>query len=178
MTSAGEQINGALRLIGALAEGEVPSSETSADALMALNQMLDSWNTERAVLYRRQERIPADLGTAVNVVQMVFGNKGDTSGTGVCFTRDPNTGANEFYGDCLINAQGEDVVAGIRTPQQVSLVGSRRWAELALVSEDNRRANYPSLEELMPDIYQQLLKVVVPMADCTPYVVRKKLTFF
>ena len=88
---------------------------------------------------------------------MVFGNLGDSSATGVAFSRDAGTGEDLFNGEFLVNAQGEDVVAGIRTPQQVSLVGSRRWAELALVSEDERRTKYPSLEELMPQIYQQLL---------------------
>lgn len=81
---------------------------------MAIEAVLDSWNTDRARLYRRRERIPNDLGTAVNVVSMVFGNLGETSGTGVCFTRDPSTGATGVYGDYLPNAQGEDVVAGIR----------------------------------------------------------------
>ena len=81
---------------------------------LAINAVFDSWNADRAVLYRRQERIPADLGTAVNVVAMVFGNLGDDSGTGVAFTRDPGTGAQGIYGDYLQNAQGEDVVAGIR----------------------------------------------------------------
>ena len=81
---------------------------------LAIEAVLDSWNTERARLYRRRERIPHDLGTAVNVVSMVFGNLGETSGTGVCFTRDPSTGAAGVYGDYLPNAQGEDVVAGIR----------------------------------------------------------------
>jgi pyruvate, orthophosphate dikinase len=81
---------------------------------MAIEAVLGSWNTDRARLYRRRERIPHDLGTAVNVVSMVFGNLGETSGTGVCFTRDPSTGASGVYGDYLPNAQGEDVVAGIR----------------------------------------------------------------
>ena len=81
---------------------------------MAIEAVLDSWNTDRARLYRRRERIPNDLGTAVNVVSMVFGNLGETSGTGVCFTRDPATGESGVYGDYLANAQGEDVVAGIR----------------------------------------------------------------
>ncbi|GAB4053656.1 pyruvate, phosphate dikinase [Catellatospora paridis] len=81
---------------------------------LAVNAVFDSWNAERAVLYRRQERIPADLGTAVNIVAMVFGNLGPDSGTGVAFTRDPATGARGVYGDYLANAQGEDVVAGIR----------------------------------------------------------------
>ncbi len=82
----------------------------------AIDAVFDSWEADKAVTYRRVEKITDLKGTAVNVVQMVFGNKGDNSGTGVCFTRDPNSGENVFYGDCLINAQGEDVVAGIRTP--------------------------------------------------------------
>ena len=81
---------------------------------LAVLAVFDSWNSDRAVLYRRQERIPADLGTAVSVVAMVFGNLGDDSGTGVAFTRDPGSGAQGVYGDYLQNAQGEDVVAGIR----------------------------------------------------------------
>ena len=81
---------------------------------LAIKAVFESWNADRAILYRRQERIPADLGTAVNVVAMVFGNLGDDSGTGVAFTRDPGTGAQGVYGDYLQNAQGEDVVAGIR----------------------------------------------------------------
>src|SRR4249920_818682 len=81
---------------------------------LAVLAVFSSWNADRAILYRRQERIPADLGTAVNVVAMVFGNTGSDSGTGVAFTRDPATGARGVYGDYLANAQGEDVVAGIR----------------------------------------------------------------
>src|SRR5881409_553060 len=83
----------------------------------AVRAVFDSWETPRAQVYRRAHRIPDDLGTAVNVVQMVFGNKGDDSGTGVAFTRDPATGESGLYGEFLPNAQGEDVVAGIRTPQ-------------------------------------------------------------
>ena len=79
-----------------------------------MRAVFDSWNTERAMLYRRQEQIPDDLGTAVNICSMVFGNLGDDSGTGVAFTRDPASGAQGVYGDYLQNAQGEDVVAGIR----------------------------------------------------------------
>src|SRR6202042_252096 len=81
---------------------------------LAVKAVFNSWNADRAILYRRQERIPADLGTAVNVVAMVYGNLGMDSGTGVAFTRDPGTGAPGVYGDYLQNAQGEDVVAGIR----------------------------------------------------------------
>jgi pyruvate,orthophosphate dikinase len=87
---------------------------------------------------------------------MVYGNMGDNSGTGVCFTRDAGTGENVFNGEYLINAQGEDVVAGVRTPQQITKLGSKRWAELAKVDETDRFENYPSLEELMPTIYNEL----------------------
>jgi len=124
-------------------------------AVMAVFQ---SWNNDRAKVYRELNDIPDSWGTAVNVQAMVFGNLGDNSGTGVAFTRDASTGEDLFNGEFLINAQGEDVVAGIRTPQQVTLEGSRRWAQLALVSEEERRAKFPSLEELMPNIYQQLLQ--------------------
>ena len=119
--------------------------------------MFESWNNERARVYRELNEIPQSWGTAVNVQAMVFGNLGDSSATGVAFTRDAGTGEDLFNGEFLANAQGEDVVAGIRTPQQVSRLGSQRWAELALVSEQERRTRFPSLEELMPDIYQQLL---------------------
>ncbi|MCM8627531.1 pyruvate, phosphate dikinase [Accumulibacter sp.] len=124
-------------------------------AIMAVFQ---SWNNDRARVYRELNDIPESWGTAVNVQAMVFGNLGDNSGTGVAFTRDAGTGEDLFNGEFLINAQGEDVVAGIRTPQQVTLEGSRRWAQLAMVSEDIRRSKFPSLEELMPAIYQQLLQ--------------------
>ncbi|WP_300453368.1 pyruvate, phosphate dikinase [Accumulibacter sp.] len=124
-------------------------------AVMAVFQ---SWNNDRAKVYRELNDIPDSWGTAVNVQAMVFGNLGENSGTGVAFTRDAGTGEDLFNGEFLVNAQGEDVVAGIRTPQQVTLEGSRRWAKLALVSEEERRAKFPSLEELMPDIYQQLLQ--------------------
>src|SRR5579863_5251803 len=91
----------------------------------AIGAVFGSWNAEKAVTYRRVERITGLLGTAVNVVQMVFGNIGENSGTGVCFTRDPSTGEKTFYGDFLINAQGEDVVAGIRTPMHLSEMATR-----------------------------------------------------
>jgi pyruvate,orthophosphate dikinase len=120
----------------------------------AVMAVFNSWNGDRALYYRKMHGYPADWGTAVNVQAMVFGNMGDNSGTGVCFTRDAGTGERQFNGEYLINAQGEDVVAGVRTPQQITKIGSKRWAELAQVSEEERRANYPSLEELMPDIYK------------------------
>ena len=124
----------------------------------AVMAVFRSWNNDRAKLYRTMNDIPDEWGTAVNVQSMVFGNLGDSSGTGVCFTRDAGSGEDIFNGEFLINAQGEDVVAGIRTPQQITLEGSRRWAELAQVSEADRKAKFPSLEELMPGIYAELLK--------------------
>ncbi len=131
-------------------------------AVMAVFQ---SWNNDRAVVYRELNDIPSSWGTAVNVQAMVFGNLGQNSGTGVAFTRDAATGEDLFNGEFLINAQGEDVVAGIRTPQQVTLEGSRRWAELALVNEADRAAKYPSLEELMPNIYAQLIAAETKLED-------------
>lgn len=122
----------------------------------AICSVFDSWMNERAILYRKMEGIPAEWGTAVNVQAMVFGNMGETSATGVCFSRDAATGEDQFIGEYLINAQGEDVVAGIRTPQQITKLGSQRWAELAGVSEEDRKANFPSMEEAMPEIYKEL----------------------
>ena len=122
----------------------------------AICSVFDSWMNDRAILYRKMEGIPAEWGTAVNVQAMVFGNMGETSATGVCFSRDAATGEDQFIGEYLINAQGEDVVAGIRTPQQITLIGSQRWAELAGVSESERVAKYPSMEEAMPEIYKEL----------------------
>ena len=122
----------------------------------AICAVFDSWMNERAILYRKMEGIPAEWGTAVSVMAMVFGNMGNTSATGVCFSRDAATGEDIFNGEWLVNAQGEDVVAGIRTPQQITLEGSRRWAELQGISEEERAAKFPSMEEAMPEIYAQL----------------------
>ena len=122
----------------------------------AICAVFDSWMNERAILYRKMEGIPAEWGTAVTVMAMVFGNMGNTSATGVCFSRDAATGEDLFNGEWLGNAQGEDVVAGIRTPQQITLEGSRRWAELQGISEEKRKAEFPSMEEAMPEIYHQL----------------------
>ncbi|WP_321437002.1 pyruvate, phosphate dikinase [uncultured Bacteroides sp.] len=122
----------------------------------AICAVFDSWMNERAILYRKMEGIPAEWGTAVSVQAMVFGNMGDTSATGVCFSRDAGNGEDLFNGEYLINAQGEDVVAGIRTPQQITRIGSQRWAQLAGVSEEVRAAKYPSMEEAMPEIYKEL----------------------
>jgi pyruvate,orthophosphate dikinase len=122
----------------------------------AICAVFNSWMNERAILYRKMEGIPDEWGTAVSVQAMVFGNMGDTSATGVCFSRDAGTGEDIFNGEYLINAQGEDVVAGIRTPQQITKIGSQRWAKLACVSEADRLAKYPSMEEAMPEIYKEL----------------------
>ncbi|MDD2256009.1 MAG: pyruvate, phosphate dikinase [Bacteroidales bacterium] len=122
----------------------------------AICSVFDSWMNDRAILYRKMEAIPAEWGTAVNVQAMVFGNMGDGSATGVCFSRDAATGEDIFIGEYLINAQGEDVVAGIRTPQQITKEGSQRWARLAGVSEADRLAQFPSMEEAMPEIYKEL----------------------
>ncbi len=122
----------------------------------AICAVFDSWMNERAILYRQMEGIPAEWGTAVSVQAMVFGNMGDTSATGVCFSRDAATGEDLFNGEYLINAQGEDVVAGIRTPQQITKIGSQRWAERAGIPEEERVAKYPSMEEAMPEIYKEL----------------------
>jgi pyruvate,orthophosphate dikinase len=122
----------------------------------AVMAVFDSWNTPRAIYYRQLNQIPEEWGTAVNVQAMVFGNMGETSGTGVAFTRDAGTGENIFNGEYLIDAQGEDVVAGVRTPQQITREGSLRWAKLAKVSEAERASKYPSLEEVMPEVYAEL----------------------
>ena len=135
----------------------------------AICSVFDSWMNERAILYRKMEGIPAEWGTAVSVMAMVFGNMGNTSATGVCFSRDAATGENRFNGEYLVatgenrfngeylvNAQGEDVVAGIRTPQQITKEGSMRWAKQQNISEEIRKSNYPSMEETMPEIYEQL----------------------
>jgi len=128
---------------------------------LSIKAVFDSWNGARAIAYREHEGIPHDWGTAVNVQTMVFGNLGDDSATGVAFSRDPATGKHEYlYGEFLINAQGEDVVAGIRTPQRITLADSRAWAESQGISEEERARLYPSLEETMPEMYEQFLEIV------------------
>ncbi len=122
----------------------------------AICAVFRSWMNERAILYRKMEGIPDEWGTAVSVMAMVFGNMGDSSATGVCFSRDAGNGENLFNGEYLINAQGEDVVAGIRTPQQITKIGSQRWAERAGISEAERASKYPSMEEAMPALYAEL----------------------
>jgi len=107
-----------------------------------------SWMNDRAIIYRDLNNIPAEWGTAVNVQSMVFGNMGDTSATGVAFTRNPSTGTKELYGEYLINAQGEDVVAGIRTPQSITISG-----------KEQLDSNLPSMEETMPDVFAELVNI-------------------
>ena len=131
----------------------------------AINAVFGSWMNDRAIRYRKMNDIPAEWGTAVNVQAMVFGNMGPDCATGVAFTRNPATGENAFFGEYLINAQGEDVVAGIRTPQQVTLKGSRKWASENGIAEKDRKANYPSLEEYMPEVYQQLVTIYLKLEN-------------
>ncbi|MBU1937772.1 pyruvate, phosphate dikinase [bacterium] len=125
----------------------------------AIGAVFNSWQNPRAEAYRRLNRIPDDWGTAVNVQAMVFGNLGNTCATGVAFTRDPATGEKIFYGEFLIDAQGEDVVAGTRTPQQVTKSGSQQWAKSHDINEKERKEKYQSLEEFMPDSYRQLIDI-------------------
>jgi pyruvate,orthophosphate dikinase len=127
------------------AAGKPFPQDTGQQLWGAIGAVFGSWQNARAVTYRRLHAIPDDWGTAVNVQAMVFGNMGDTSATGVAFTRNPSTGANEIYGEYLVNAQGEDVVAGIRTPQPLT-IKARREAE-----DPN-----PSLEEEMPQAFEEL----------------------
>ena len=131
----------------------------------AICAVFRSWMNERAILYRKMEGIPDEWGTAVSVMAMVFGNMGETSATGVCFSRDAATGENLFNGEYLVNAQGEDVVAGIRTPQQITLEGSRRWAKLQGISEEERASKYPSMEEAMPALYKELNEIQQKLED-------------
>ena len=137
--------------------GEDFPEEPKVQLWHAINAVFRSWNNPRAEAYRKLNDIRNLLGTAVNVQAMVFGNMGDTSATGVCFSRNPATGENKFYGEFLINAQGEDVVAGIRTPQEITLEGSLDWAKSNNISEFERKGKYPSLEEVMPNVYKQLV---------------------
>lgn len=131
----------------------------------AVCAVFDSWMNERAILYRKMNNFPEEWGTAVNVQAMVYGNMGKTSGTGVAFTRDAATGEDIFNGEYLIDAQGEDVVAGVRTPQQITIEGSRRWAKLQGVSEEERAAKFPSLEEALPECAKELIEVQQKLED-------------
>lgn len=126
---------------------------------IAIGAVVGSWMNERAIKYRQINGITGLLGTAVNVQSMVFGNMGNDSATGVCFSRNPSTGDKKFYGEFLVNAQGEDVVAGIRTPQEITKEGSIEWAKSNGIDEKVRREKYPSLEEIMPDVYKQLVEI-------------------
>ena len=131
----------------------------------AVYAVFDSWMNERAILYRKMNNFSDEWGTAVNVQAMVYGNMGKTSGTGVAFTRDSATGENIFNGEYLIDAQGEDVVSGVRTPQEITTEGSRRWAKLQGVSEEDRKSKYPSLEEVMPECARELIEVQQKLED-------------
>ncbi|MDR2805633.1 MAG: pyruvate, phosphate dikinase [Dysgonamonadaceae bacterium] len=131
----------------------------------AICAVFDSWMNERAILYRQMYRIPEEWGTAVNVQAMVYGNMGLTSATGVAFTRDAATGEDIFNGEYLINAQGEDVVAGIRTPQQITIEGSKRWAAQQGISEEDRKTKFPSLEESMPECAKDLIATQQKLED-------------
>ncbi|HDT12015.1 MAG TPA: pyruvate, phosphate dikinase [Candidatus Marinimicrobia bacterium] len=131
----------------------------------AIGAVFGSWDNDRAIYYRKMNGIPHHWGTAVNVQSMVYGNMGDNSATGVAFTRDSATGEDIFNGEYLVNAQGEDVVAGIRTPQEITLEGSHRWAKLQNISEEERKEKYPSLEEVMPKAYQELNEIQQKLED-------------
>ena len=134
-----------------------PFPENPWDQLWgAVGAVFGSWMNQRAITYRKLYNIPAEWGTAVNVQAMVFGNLGDDCATGVAFTRDPANGNKKFYGEFLVNAQGEDVVAGIRDPQKVTLEASREVAKAKGQSESERKKVAPSLEEVMPKAYKQL----------------------
>ncbi len=129
-------------------KGHAFPQDTKAQLWGAIGAVFGSWQNQRAITYRRLHAIPDDWGTAVNVQAMVFGNRGSTSATGVAFTRNPSTGANEIYGEFLVNAQGEDVVAGIRTPQPLTEI-ARKAAGV----------DAPSLEALMPETYRELASI-------------------
>jgi pyruvate,orthophosphate dikinase len=125
----------------------------------AIGAVFGSWNNDRAVTYRKLNNIPGEWGTAVTVQSMVFGNLGSDCATGVAFTRDAATGERGIYGEFLPNAQGEDVVAGIRTPLQISLAAGRRQAETNNIDEAERASRFPTLEESFPAVYKDLLKI-------------------
>ncbi|MCC7430574.1 pyruvate, phosphate dikinase [bacterium] len=125
----------------------------------AIGAVFNSWNTQRAITYRKLNSIPNEWGTAVSVCSMVYGNMGKTSATGVCFSRNPSTGTKEFFGEYLIDAQGEDVVAGIRTPLKINKADSLAWAKNHKISDKEREEKFLSLEETMPETYKELLEV-------------------
>lgn len=146
-------------------KGEVFPDDPKKQLWGAIDAVFGSWNNPRAIKYRKINDIRGLLGTAVNVQAMVFGNMGDTSATGVCFSRNPANGEKVFYGEYLINAQGEDVVAGIRTPQEITKEGSVEWAKNNDISEDVRKKDFSSLEETMPEVYKQLVSIKDRLED-------------
>ena len=131
----------------------------------AIDSVFKSWSNTRAKKYRELNNITGLLGTAVNVQTMVFGNMGEDCATGVAFTRDPSSGEDKFFGEFLVNAQGEDVVAGTRTPQEITKENSIRWAKNNNVSSKERIEKYPSLEELMPKVYKELFAIQKQLED-------------
>ena len=128
--------------------GKAFPQNVNEQLLGAINAVFLSWNSQRAKVYRKLNQIPGEWGTAVNVQAMVFGNMGDDCSTGVAFTRNPSTGEKAFFGEFLINAQGEDVVAGTRTPQHITKKARR-----------DSKAKELSMEEVMPVVYRQLTQV-------------------
>jgi pyruvate,orthophosphate dikinase len=134
--------------------GQPFPQDVQAQLWGAIGAVFGSWMNHRAITYRRLNHIPEDWGTAVSVQAMVFGNRGDDCATGVAFTRNPSTGANEFYGEFLVNAQGEDVVAGIRTPQSLTIAGKKA-----------NSSALPAMEEVMPEVFAELVKVRDTLED-------------
>jgi pyruvate,orthophosphate dikinase len=153
-----KQLVGSFKEIYKESTGDDFPQEPKKQLWRAIDAVFESWNNPRAVSYRRMNDIAGLLGTAVNVQTMVFGNMGEDSATGVAFSRNPATGEKKFYGEYLPNAQGEDVVAGIRTPLELSVQSSKEWAERNDVSEERRKERYPSLEEYMSEAYEQLVE--------------------
>ena len=139
--------------------GEEFPQEPKKQLWLAMNAVFKSWNNVRAIKYRELNNIKNLLGTAVNIQAMVFGNMGNDCATGVAFTRDPATGEDKFFGEFLVNAQGEDVVAGTRTPQEITKQNSVAWAKDNNIPENERAKKFPSLEELMPEIYKTLFEI-------------------
>ena len=134
--------------------GEPFPQDPQAQLWGAIGAVFGSWMNQRAITYRRLHDIPESWGTAVNVQAMVFGNMGETSATGVAFTRNPSTGEKRLYGEFLINAQGEDVVAGIRTPQ-----------EITEAARQEARSDKPSMETALPDAFKELTRIYTSSSD-------------
>ena len=163
-----DDLRGLIATFQGIYEHEVgsPFPQDARDQLQrAIRAVFDSWESPRARVYRRTYDIPDDLGTAVNVVQMVFGNKGDTSATGVCFTRDPSTGERRLYGEFLLNAQGEDVVAGIRTPEPIESLQEIMPAAYAQLSETLER---------MEEHYREMQDIEFTVEDGTLYLLQTR----